>query len=560
MENYCHRRALLIGINRYPFFRPEYQLRGCINDVALLREFLLEAWNFPAGSIRELLDEAATVEAIRRELAFLGEQASEGSWIVIYFSGHGSRRPDARADRATSSTTCRAGDELDGWDETWVPHDSGRAPYPSCDLVDDEIRGHLKAILDRGAGVMFVADSCRSGTVYRDPFEVGTQIRQVPPDERRPDSFPDFPRIDRTELFATGRLHTLCACYDHQFAIELETSGKVHGAFTYNLVRTLATLPSGATFADLRERMQLRLQSGFSNQWPRFEGDLGRALPVREASYRPDDGLAYFAKRRLKIELSGEQRDCLREALARSEWLEEASPQNSAWAKLEWIAERRETLVVPADDRKRFILSRSGGDPLLVSDELDPGAVVSALERQARHAFLLALENTDPGQPPHAAFELNLLTAGARGDFQPIAEIDSLAALSDGERLGIRLVNRGREPFHLGILLFGTSGAVSMLYPCEGMPPPLAPGCALELGMGLRWTYTIAAHRPPWRAPPPCGDIEQIKIFASRGPWPWPTWLEDLRARPLAPPVADPWITFSRSFLLQDRPSGLATT
>jgi len=57
-----HRRALLIGINKYP--NAGDQLEGCVNDTYLMSAMLQER-GFAAEDIRVLLDERATADAIR---------------------------------------------------------------------------------------------------------------------------------------------------------------------------------------------------------------------------------------------------------------------------------------------------------------------------------------------------------------------------------------------------------------------------------------------------------------------------------------------------------------
>jgi len=57
-------RALLVGINQYR----DAPLRGCINDVADVRDFLSNAYNFLAEDIRVLLDSAATSANIKQHL------------------------------------------------------------------------------------------------------------------------------------------------------------------------------------------------------------------------------------------------------------------------------------------------------------------------------------------------------------------------------------------------------------------------------------------------------------------------------------------------------------
>ncbi|MDX2229442.1 MAG: caspase family protein [Leptolyngbyaceae cyanobacterium bins.349] len=80
--------ALLVGINQYPF---NPGLEGCITDVELQRELLIQRFGFQPTDIVSLTDWQATREAV--ETAFvehLIQQAKAGDVVVFHFSGFGS--------------------------------------------------------------------------------------------------------------------------------------------------------------------------------------------------------------------------------------------------------------------------------------------------------------------------------------------------------------------------------------------------------------------------------------------------------------------------------------
>jgi hypothetical protein len=81
--------ALLIGINKYPKITA---LSGCLTDVELQRELLINRFGFQGADILTLTEEQASREFI--EAAFLdhlGKQAKPGDVVVFHFSGYGSR-------------------------------------------------------------------------------------------------------------------------------------------------------------------------------------------------------------------------------------------------------------------------------------------------------------------------------------------------------------------------------------------------------------------------------------------------------------------------------------
>jgi uncharacterized caspase-like protein len=84
--------AVLIGIDDYKYVRPK--LQGCKNDVESIKLFLEDKFTNPRPSIKCLINEQATKQAIRdtfkQHLSNNGD-INKGDAMVFYFSGHGSR-------------------------------------------------------------------------------------------------------------------------------------------------------------------------------------------------------------------------------------------------------------------------------------------------------------------------------------------------------------------------------------------------------------------------------------------------------------------------------------
>jgi hypothetical protein len=81
--------ALLIGINKYPKIPA---LSGCLTDVELQRELLINRFGFQGADILTLTEEQASREFIKAAfLDHLGKQAKPGDVVVFHFSGYGSR-------------------------------------------------------------------------------------------------------------------------------------------------------------------------------------------------------------------------------------------------------------------------------------------------------------------------------------------------------------------------------------------------------------------------------------------------------------------------------------
>jgi metacaspase-1 len=145
-------RALLFGLN-YPGV-PGCALSGCVNDVKNMAEFLAAAK--PGIQVRVVDDtaapEACTRAGILRELGALVAAVNADpacNYVWIHYSGHGSYVRDT------------SGDEADGRDECLVPLDFRTAGV----ITDDALVGVLAGFTRKATKVVFVSDSCHSGTV-----------------------------------------------------------------------------------------------------------------------------------------------------------------------------------------------------------------------------------------------------------------------------------------------------------------------------------------------------------------------------------------------------------
>jgi len=275
--------ALLIGINHYPRLAQRYQLNGCVNDVDLMAHILQDNFGFPAKNITLLKDEAASREAILQALDALTRRTGKDDIVVIHYSGHGSQMTD------------REGDEPDGMDETIVPSDSGRTPYPNRDITDDEIYGRLLKLTQVTPYVTLLFDCCHSGTITRDPF--GANSRWVEPDDRPADQLPPSPipaelagrlRDAGRDLGPSGwlplgqRYVLIAGCRDEESSYEYDlrqAGGQgMQGALTYFLAQELRQAAPGSTYREIFERVSALVTAAYPRQHPQMEGARDRVL------------------------------------------------------------------------------------------------------------------------------------------------------------------------------------------------------------------------------------------------------------------------------------------
>jgi hypothetical protein len=266
------KKALCIGINNYP--GTHMDLQGCVNDATDWAQ-ALTARGF---AVTTLLDAQATKANMVAAMSSLIAGGAAGDSLVITYSGHGTYQPDTD------------GDEADGLDEALCPHDiqtRGEA------LIDDEIRA-LFATRKPGVRVLLIADSCHSGTVNRaapaEPEADAPRPRFLPMGNWLPAgrAAPVIAAPGAVSPFAGVLLRQLgdlllsgCKEGPNNFSYDAKIAGRYNGAFTYYALKTLKTLPAGATYADWHAAICTYLPSASYPQSPRILGiSAARRQPV----------------------------------------------------------------------------------------------------------------------------------------------------------------------------------------------------------------------------------------------------------------------------------------
>jgi len=148
------RKVLLIGIN---YFGQSGELRGCINDVRNIKNFL--ETHYTVDEILILTDDPTssnhpTRANILQAFRWLRQNASSGDSLILHYSGHGGSVKDTD------------GDEEDGYDETLVPVDYASAGQ----IVDDEVHDVLVRGLPAGVRLTAIMDCCHSESVLDLPY------------------------------------------------------------------------------------------------------------------------------------------------------------------------------------------------------------------------------------------------------------------------------------------------------------------------------------------------------------------------------------------------------
>ena len=156
------RKALSIGIN---YFGQTGELRGCINDVNNLTEFLGRQFQYKKEDIVTLTDDTKnprqrpTRENIIAAMRWLVKDAQPNDSLFFHYSGHGGQTKDLD------------GDEGDGYDEVIYPVDFEQNGH----IVDDEMHAIMVAPLPEGCRLTAIFDSCHSGSALDLPYIYSTE-------------------------------------------------------------------------------------------------------------------------------------------------------------------------------------------------------------------------------------------------------------------------------------------------------------------------------------------------------------------------------------------------
>ncbi|KAJ6420779.1 hypothetical protein OIU84_028193 [Salix udensis] len=220
------KRALLIGV----IYKSEHKLKGTINDVKSIREFLILNCGFKEDNILVLTDQEIEPELIPTKEKHPGipGMAREG------LSGS---QPDFD------------GDERDGISETICPVDFMTEGM----IVDNDINSAIVWPLKNGVTLHAIVDACHSGTVLDLEHVYNRQ------ENKWEDNSP--PSGNARKHSDGGLAISLSACLDNQVAADTTafTEKTMNGAMTYLLIKFLKKY-QGLTYGDLLDLMHEELE------------------------------------------------------------------------------------------------------------------------------------------------------------------------------------------------------------------------------------------------------------------------------------------------------------
>jgi len=490
------RRALLVGVGDYEDDR--FYLEGVSDDVKLLRDVLIEKGVFDPSEIMILTDEEATrANVIKAFQDWLVNGSAAGGTALFYFSGHGIQIWDEDGDETD-----------DGMDEALMLGDArvrgaktprthqGRT-YHAYDrksvrnfLLDDEIRALVNRL--KGRTVIFISDSCHSGTVYKrlDPFLVTTKTPEQPSfyksvfDERIRDGnaetgVPGGLNIGDDLTGGGAALAAFTASQDKQPA-KIHSFGAVprgrHSVFTWHLYHALkgrADLDNdgSVTLAELADFLETEIGRAGFDQVPQHDfqpGGLGRlklvsGLPAAAARIERPSRITCFLKAEDGITAGEEQkaRSVLSGYISAVQWTDDRTKTSC----LITLGKRGNTYAARLSDSTGAYWEPHSASTL--KDALD--GVAGNLRAYFVQSSLLALGN--PRSRSNLRLDYHVIGPAERAKGQVVY------------RDALSFNVRADAPGYLYILNVDTTGVIHPLYPMPGQPGrKRTPGEAVDLG------------------------------------------------------------------------------
>jgi hypothetical protein len=224
------KKALLIGIN---YIGTSAELNGCINDSENLKKFLIQNLYIDAANITMMNDKlTGTLRPIRQNIlfqftnlvTFANQNPGKIVEIFLAYSGHGIGVKDT------------TGDELDGQDEALVPLDYQSAGF----ILDDFIRANLVDKLPANAKLVFLCDSCHSGTIM--DLKYLYEVTAAKPET-----------INAKLADTKCDVVTISGCKDNQTSADAYVANTYQGAMT---AAFLANYKDEMTYKDLITKMR----------------------------------------------------------------------------------------------------------------------------------------------------------------------------------------------------------------------------------------------------------------------------------------------------------------
>ncbi|MBX4867206.1 caspase [Rhizobium bangladeshense] len=423
-------RAVLIGIDLYRNVPP---LHGAVADA---EDLSLSLRSVGVEDITLLKNGAADRQGIFDAIGAVTQRAGQGDLVVLGIAGHGSSEPERVK-----------GSKPSGRDEVYVLAGfDTRLPGSRERIFGDEFKVLIHRLEEKGAEVLFIADTCHAGGMTRDVDPRGAKItwRQAPSYTIEEDDL--APISTAADALSTGfdykRLTFLAAVDENTKSPEIMIPGvaQKRGALSYATARAFegAADRNGDGAVNRRELFEYVRQSvyQFTDQRQNIftqsppGSDLDRAVV-----YAYDRAGAAEAEKSNVPPPPPEPAPIAVAALGSEPVLQDI---DTAVIPFKLTDETRAELVFDPEKREAI----AGGD--VVASEVGAGDIPFIVDRMAALDTLKRLSETNP---------------------QTVRVTPSDTVHREGERVGVTVSDLGGRK----LVLFDVSGdgTVQFLYPGE---------------------------------------------------------------------------------------------
>lgn len=143
---------LSIGISEY---KNANNLPSPAKDARDFADLMKDKYGVSSSNVTVLTDSSATKSGILSALNRVKNKLDKNTHFLFFYSGHGGQIVDNN------------GDESDGYDEVLCPFDYSTNDKRGSAIVDDEIAAYIADFSSRANKVIFIFDSCFSGSAQK---------------------------------------------------------------------------------------------------------------------------------------------------------------------------------------------------------------------------------------------------------------------------------------------------------------------------------------------------------------------------------------------------------
>ncbi len=281
--------GFLVSVNLYQYMKSDNQLTGCVNDVKDFEDVLVNLYDFSPNNIGKLINSEATRDNILGYLRRMANTVKDGDLFTFYFSGHGTLFPDRNSleqdEETIISPKCSKPPhcfEPDTYDSALCPTDTcsktdncsstNKKPWKNL-ILDDELFEIFSQFTSKGCLVIFITDSCHSGTIgrgargnYEPSFTSNTvseQAKFLPLDVLLEKSWLQQPESEATKppkpaiaRDMKGLYLVISSSQDYQSSYETDFSGIKRGAFTSSLTSVIRHKGKTVSYQELFQTVE----------------------------------------------------------------------------------------------------------------------------------------------------------------------------------------------------------------------------------------------------------------------------------------------------------------